>query len=121
MPNSISRRLQFRRVRVCTNTLEELARERSRSPSPEDDDGVVDLDPKATLQGASSSTTPLWLTSATLHPDESAALWLQSYTYIAAVEAEFGTDDHRKFIKALLALKQKGSAEEYQEQFQKLV
>lgn len=73
----------------------------------------------------------LWLTTATLHMDGMAALWLQSYKlthevvswppFMAAVEAEFGADDHRKFMKALLSLKQKGSVTEYQEQFQQLV
>ncbi|KAK1693348.1 hypothetical protein QYE76_010045 [Lolium multiflorum] len=73
----------------------------------------------------------LWLTTATLHMDGNAAIWLQSYKkrhelgnwpqFIAAVEAEFGADDKRRSIKALLALKQSGTVEEYQKEFQSLV
>jgi hypothetical protein len=37
------------------------------------------------------------------------------------VEAEFGADDKRRSIKALLALKQSGTVEEYQKEFQSLV
>lgn len=73
----------------------------------------------------------LWLTTATLHMDGNAAIWLQAYKqrhtlstwpqFIMAVEAEFGGDDQRRSLKALLALKQTGSVEEYQREFQTLV
>uniref|UniRef100_A0ACD5YQQ8 Uncharacterized protein n=1 Tax=Avena sativa TaxID=4498 RepID=A0ACD5YQQ8_AVESA len=73
----------------------------------------------------------LWLTTATLHLDGNAAVWLQSYKqrhelggwpqFIVAVEAEFGADDHRRFMKALLRLKQAGSVDEYKQEFQALV
>jgi hypothetical protein len=72
----------------------------------------------------------LWLVSATLHMDGNAALWLKAYrlrhevntwpALVAAVEAKFGADDHRKYMKQLLALKQKGTVEEYQIQFEEL-
>jgi hypothetical protein len=38
-----------------------------------------------------------------------------------AVEAEFGSDDQRRSMKTLLALKQMGTFEEYQKEFQSLV
>lgn len=38
-----------------------------------------------------------------------------------AVEAEFGGDDQRRSIKALLTLKQTGSVEDYRKEFQALV
>jgi hypothetical protein len=70
----------------------------------------------------------LWLTTATLHLDGNAAIWLQSYKqrhalggwpqFIAAIEAEFGGDDRRKSMKALLALKQIHSVAEYIHEFQ---
>jgi hypothetical protein len=69
----------------------------------------------------------LWLISATLHMDGNAALWLKAYRLrhdistwpmlMTAVEAKFGADDHRKYMKQLLALKQRGTVEEYQVQF----
>lgn len=72
-------------------------------------------------------SAPLWLTTATLHMDGNAAIRLQAYRkrhelgtwpqFLLAVEAEFGADDQRKSIKALLALKQTGSVEEYQTVF----
>jgi hypothetical protein len=55
----------------------------------------------------------LWLTTATLHLDGNAAIWLQSYKlrhelsgcpqFITAVEAEFGGGDRRKSMKSLLS------------------
>lgn len=73
----------------------------------------------------------LWLTTATLHLDGNAAVWLQAYKqrhelsgwpqFITAVEAEFGGDDQRKFMKTLLQLKQTGSVNEYIVEFQRLV
>lgn len=72
----------------------------------------------------------MWLVSATLHMDGNAAFWLKAYrlrhevntwlVLMAAVEEKFGTDDHRKFMKQLLALKQRGTVEEYQVQFEEL-
>jgi hypothetical protein len=57
----------------------------------------------------------LWLTTATLHMEGNAAVWLQAYKqrhslgqwpqFILAVESEFGADDQRKSLKTLLALK----------------
>jgi hypothetical protein len=59
-----------------------------------------------------------------------AALWLKAYRLrhevntwpklMQAVEEKFGSDDHRKYMKQLLALKQKGTVEEYQIQFEEL-
>jgi hypothetical protein len=73
----------------------------------------------------------LWLTTATLHLDGNAAVWLQAYKqrhelsgwpqFITVVEAEFGGDDQRKFMKTLLQLKQTGSVNEYIVEFQRLV
>jgi hypothetical protein len=37
-----------------------------------------------------------------------------------AVEEKFGADDHRKYMKQLLALKQRGTVEEYQLKFEEL-
>jgi hypothetical protein len=72
----------------------------------------------------------LWLISCTLHMDGNAALWLKAYrlrheisTWTAlmlAVEEKFGADDHRRYMKQLLALKQRGTVEEYQLQFEEL-
>lgn len=72
----------------------------------------------------------LWLVSSTLHMDGNAALWLKAYrlrhevnswpVLMAAVEEKFGADDHRKFMKQMLALKQRGTVEEYQAQFEEL-
>ncbi|KAK1603585.1 hypothetical protein QYE76_017483 [Lolium multiflorum] len=72
----------------------------------------------------------LWLVSATLHMEGNAALWLKAYrlrheittwpALMTAVEEKFVADDHRKYMKQFLALKQKGTVEEYQEQFEKL-
>jgi hypothetical protein len=72
----------------------------------------------------------LWLVSATLHMEGNAALWLKAYRLrheintwpqlMLAVEEKFGTDDHRRFMKQLLALKQQGTVEEYQTQFEQL-
>lgn len=73
----------------------------------------------------------LWLTTATLHLDGNAAIWLQSYKQlhelrgwpqlIEAIEAEFGGDDQRRFTKSLLKLQQAGSVEEYIHEFQALM
>uniref|UniRef100_A0ACD5UM45 Uncharacterized protein n=1 Tax=Avena sativa TaxID=4498 RepID=A0ACD5UM45_AVESA len=73
----------------------------------------------------------LWLTTATLHLDGNAAIWLQSYKqrhelegwpqFVATVEAEFGGDDQRRFMKALLKLKQTGPMQEYILEFQSLM
>lgn len=73
----------------------------------------------------------LWLTTATLHLDGNAAIWLQSYKlrhelsgwpqFITAVEAEFGGDDRRKSMKALLSLKQTAAVSEYILEFQSLM
>uniref|UniRef100_A0ACD5U6C2 Uncharacterized protein n=1 Tax=Avena sativa TaxID=4498 RepID=A0ACD5U6C2_AVESA len=62
--------------------------------------------------------------------DGNAALWLKAYrlrheisTWTAlmiAVEEKFGAVDHRKYMKQLLALKQRGTVEEYQLQFEQL-
>lgn len=72
----------------------------------------------------------LWLVSCTLQMDGNAALWLKEYRLrhelytwpelMTAVEEKFGADDHRKFMKQLLALKQRGSVQEYQLQFESL-
>ena len=73
----------------------------------------------------------LWLTTGTLHLDGRAAMWWQSYKlkhevinwpqFISAVEEQFGLDDHRKVMKALISLKQTGTVAEYQFAFQELV
>jgi hypothetical protein len=65
----------------------------------------------------------LWLTTVTLHMDGNAAVWLQVYKqkhelgpwpqFIQAVEAEYGVDDQRQSLEALLNLKQQGTVEEY--------
>jgi hypothetical protein len=70
----------------------------------------------------------LWLVSCTLHMEGNAALWLKAYrlrqeinswtTLMLAVEENFGADDHRKYMKQLLALKQRSTVEEYQYQLQ---
>lgn len=72
----------------------------------------------------------LWLVSATLHMDGNAALWLKAYrlrhdinswpALMTVVEEKFGSDDHRKFMKQLLSLKQLGTVDEYQLQFEQL-
>jgi hypothetical protein len=65
----------------------------------------------------------LWLVSSTLHMDGNAALWLKAYklrheiaswpALMTAVIEKFGADDYRKYLKQLMALKQKDSVEEY--------
>jgi hypothetical protein len=72
----------------------------------------------------------LWLISCTLHMDGNAALWLKAYRLrheistwtelMIAVEEKFGADDHRRYMKQLLQLKQRGTVEEYQAQFEEL-
>jgi hypothetical protein len=62
--------------------------------------------------------------------DGNAALWLKAYrlrheiatwpALMSAVEEKFGMDDYRKFLKQMMALKQRGMVEEYQLQFQEL-
>jgi hypothetical protein len=59
-----------------------------------------------------------------------AALWLKAYqlrheistwtALMVAVEEKFGADDHRKYMKQLLSLQQRGTVEEYQVQFEEL-
>lgn len=59
----------------------------------------------------------LWLTSATLHMDGNAALWLRAYhlrhevnswsMLMATAEEKFAADDHHKFMIALLRLQLK--------------
>jgi hypothetical protein len=56
--------------------------------------------------------------------DGNAALWLKAYRLrheistwtelMIAVEEKFGADDHRRYMKQLLQLKQRGTVEEYQ-------
>jgi hypothetical protein len=65
----------------------------------------------------------LWHTTATLHLDGNAAIWYQAYKQrhtvrgwpqlITAVENEFGVDDQRKSMKALLKPKQTRTVHEY--------
>jgi hypothetical protein len=62
--------------------------------------------------------------------DRNTALWLKAYrlrheisswpVLMAAVEEKFGADNHRKYMKQLLSLKQRGMVEEYQQQFEEL-
>jgi hypothetical protein len=62
--------------------------------------------------------------------DGNAALWLKAYRLrhdittwpmlMAAVMEKFGADDYRRYLKQFLALKQRGSVEEYQLQFESL-
>jgi hypothetical protein len=61
--------------------------------------------------------------------DGNAALWLKAYrlrheisTWTALMIAveKFGADDHRCYMKQLLQLKQRGTVEEYQAQFEEL-
>lgn len=64
------------------------------------------------------------------HMDGNAGRWLKAYRLrhevntwpelMRAVEEKFGADDYRKYLKQLLALKQKGTVEEYQLQFEEL-
>jgi hypothetical protein len=71
------------------------------------------------ISGCSTSIPSLWLISPTLHMDGNAALWLKAYrlrheitswpVLMAAVEEKFGADNHRKFMKQLLSLKQRGT------------
>lgn len=71
-----------------------------------------------------------WLVSCTLHMDGNVALWLKAYrlrheikswpALMTVVEEKFGADDHRRSMKQLLALKQKGKVIEYQLQFEAL-
>jgi hypothetical protein len=62
--------------------------------------------------------------------DGNAALWLKAYRLrhslttwpelMSAVLEKFGADDYRKYLKQLLALRQTGTVEEYQLQFESL-
>uniref|UniRef100_A0ACD5W173 Uncharacterized protein n=1 Tax=Avena sativa TaxID=4498 RepID=A0ACD5W173_AVESA len=62
--------------------------------------------------------------------DGNSALWLKAYRLrhkintwpelMAAVTEKFGYDDYRKYLKQLLALKQKGTVQEYHQQFEAL-
>jgi hypothetical protein len=55
-----------------------------------------------------------------------AALWLKAYrlrheisswpALMIAVQEKFGVDDHRKYMKQFLALKHRGTVEDYQQQ-----
>ncbi|KAK1678256.1 hypothetical protein QYE76_039104 [Lolium multiflorum] len=73
----------------------------------------------------------LWHTTASLHLDGNAAIWLQSYKqrhtirgwpqFITAVEAEFGADDQRKSMKSLLQLQQTDTVQAYIVEFQSLM
>ena len=57
----------------------------------------------------------LWFTTGTLHLGGPAAMWWQAYKlkhdvttwpqFISAIEEQFGVDDHRKVMKALIRLK----------------
>jgi hypothetical protein len=72
----------------------------------------------------------LWLISCTLHMDGNTALWLKAYrlrhevstwtTLMLADEEKFGADDHRRYMKQLLQLKQRDTVEDYQAQFEEL-
>ena len=73
----------------------------------------------------------MWLTTARMNLEGNAAHWFQAYKlrnevvswqqFITAIEAKFGSDDHRQFMSALLALKQKGTVAEYCTEFQELM
>jgi hypothetical protein len=72
----------------------------------------------------------LWVTSASIHMEGNAALWLYAYKlrhqlqdwlpFINAVEEKFGASDHRMFVNDMLQLKQKGTVQEYKDKFDEL-
>ncbi|KAK1650696.1 hypothetical protein QYE76_068501 [Lolium multiflorum] len=76
-------------------------------------------------------TPSLWYTTASLHLDGNAAIWLQSYKqrhtirgwpqFITAVESEFGADDQRISMKSLLQLRQTETVQAYIVEFQSLM
>jgi hypothetical protein len=76
-------------------------------------------------------TPSLWYTTASLHLEGNAAIWLQSYKqrhtirgwpqFITAVESEFGADDQRKSMKSLLQLRQTEAVQAYIVEFQSLM
>jgi hypothetical protein len=65
----------------------------------------------------------LWVTSATMHLDENAAMWWEAYklgnpsvswqTFCQDVQAKFDSDDYRSALADLIALKQTSIVEEY--------
>lgn len=72
----------------------------------------------------------LWVTSASIHMEGNAALWLYAYKlrhqlqdwlpFIKAVEEKFGASDHRMFVNDMLQLEQKGTVQEYKAKFDEL-
>lgn len=72
----------------------------------------------------------LWVTAASMHMDGNAAKWLQMYKlkegldswprFSQAVKAKFGTYEYSKVMYDLLHIRQKGSVQEYIEEFEKL-
>jgi len=72
----------------------------------------------------------MWITAAHLHFEGNAAKWYQAYKqnhtfknwdhFCSVVEEEFGSDDFRTAMNALLNLKQTGTVEDYTSQFQAL-
>ncbi|KAK3124731.1 hypothetical protein QOZ80_7BG0591530 [Eleusine coracana subsp. coracana] len=70
----------------------------------------------------------LWATAASLHMEGNAATCFQVYTqqhglsdwkvFVRAVEDKFGAYDYRRHIHDLLALRQKGSVDEYVAEFE---
>lgn len=72
----------------------------------------------------------MWITAAHLHFEGNAAKWYQAYKpnhtfknwdhFCSVVEEEFGSDDFRTAMNALLDLKQTGTVEDYTSQFQAL-
>lgn len=80
---------------------------------------------------ACNTSPAMWLTAATLHLEGNTAHWYQSYKlrnevqnwpqFITAVEAKFGVNDHRRFMSALIQLKQKGTVRDCCQEFQELM
>ena len=72
----------------------------------------------------------MWITTAHLHFEGNAAKCYQAYKqnhtfrdwdhFCSVVEEEFGSDDFRTAMNALLDLKQTGTVEDYTTQFQSL-
>ena len=72
----------------------------------------------------------MWITAAHLHFEGNAAKWYQAYKqnhtfknwdhFCSVVEEEFGSNDFRTAMNALLDLKQTGTVEDYTSQFQAL-